>query len=333
MARRRLSDQQHKRIQARQDSLRQQHADAGNEPSDTATVERSGLVIAAFGTALVVEEPDGALWHCKLRRAVGRALCGDQVLWRPQGDGQGVVLTVLARRSVLARREGSRRKLMAANVDRLIVVFSAQIAFNALNLDRILVGAAIQGIEPVIVINKVDLLDDTQLTQWQSQLAAYRTLGYPVLFTSVAQHTGLEALTRQLDGHTSILLGASGVGKSSLVQCLLPQREIRIGAVSEASGRGRHTTSAATLYHLSAGGDLLDAPGLSDFGPDHVTAERISAAFPEILPLLGTCKFRDCAHRNEPGCALLAAVQDGRITAERLNSMHALIAEQSDTSH
>jgi len=330
MARRRLSDQQHKRIQARQDSLRQQHTDAANETSDTTAVERSGLVIAAFGTALVVEEQDGALWHCKLRRAVGRAVCGDQVLWQPQGDGQGVVLTVLARRSELARREGTRRKLMAANVDRLIVVFSAQITFNALNLDRILVGAHIQGIEPVIVINKVDLLNDAQLTQWQTQLAAYQALGYPVLFTSVAQHTGLDELTRQLNGHTSILLGASGVGKSSLVQCLLPQREIRIGAVSEASGRGRHTTSAATLYHLSAGGDLIDAPGLSDFGPDHVTAERISEAFPEIRPLLGTCKFRDCAHRNEPGCALLTAFAKGDISAERLASMHALIAEQSD---
>lgn len=330
MARRRLSDQQHKRIQARQDSLRQQHTDAGNETSDTAAVERSGLVIAAFGTALVVEEQDGALWRCQLRRAVGRALCGDHVLWQPQGDGQGVVLTVLARRSELARREGTRRKLMAANVDRLIAVFSAQIAFNALNLDRILVGANIQGIEPVIVINKVDLLNDAQLTQWQAQLAVYRALGYTVVFTSVARHTGLDDLTRQLNGHTSILLGASGVGKSSLVQCLLPQREIRIGAVSEASGRGRHTTSAATLYHLSAGGDLIDAPGLSDFGPDHVTAERISEAFPEIRPLLGTCKFRDCAHRNEPGCALLAALQKGDISAERLASMHALIAEQND---
>jgi len=330
MARRRLSDQQHKRIQARQDSLRQQHTDAANEPSDITAIERSGLVIAAFGTALVVEEQDGALWHCKLRRAVGRALCGDQVLWQPQGDGQGVVLTVLARRSELARREGTRRKLMAANVDRLIVVFSAQITFNALNLDRILVGAHIQGIEPVIVINKVDLLNDAQLTQWQTQLAVYQALGYPVLFTSVAKHTGLDELTRQLNGHTSILLGVSGVGKSSLVQCLLPQREIRIGAVSEASGRGRHTTSAATLYHLSAGGDLIDAPGLSDFGPDHVTAERISEAFPEIRPLLGTCKFRDCAHRNEPGCALLAALEKGNISAERLASMHALIAEQND---
>lgn len=332
MARRRLSDQQHKRIQARQDSLRQQHTDAGNETSETVVVERSGLVVAAFGTALVVEEQDGALWHCKLRRAVGRALCGDQVLWQPQGDGQGVVLTVLARRSELARREGTRRKLMAANVDRLIVVFSAQIAFNALNLDRILVGAHIQGIEPVIVINKVDLLDAAQLTQWRTRLAIYQALDYPVLFTSVARRTGLDELTRQLNGHTSILLGASGVGKSSLVQCLLPQREIRIGAVSEVSGRGRHTTSAATLYHLALGGDLIDAPGLSDFGPDHVSAERISEAFPEIRPLLGTCKFRDCAHRNEPGCALLAALEKEDISTERLANMHALIAEQNDSA-
>jgi ribosome biogenesis GTPase / thiamine phosphate phosphatase len=329
MARRRLSEQQHKRIQARQDSLRQQHT----ENTGTAAAERSGLVIAAFGTALVVEDQDGALWHCQLRRAVGRALCGDRVLWHPQGDRQGVVLTVLARRSELARREGTRRKLMAANVDRLIVVFSAQIAFNALNLDRILVGAHIQGIEPVIVINKIDLLTDAQLTEWETLLAVYRALGYPVLFTSVAQHAGLDELTRHMIGHTGILLGASGVGKSSLVQCLLPQREIRIGAVSAASGRGRHTTSAATLYHLPSGGDLIDAPGLSDFGPDHVTAERVSAAFPEIRPLLGSCKFRDCVHRNEPGCALLAAVREGKITAYRLSSMHALIAEQNDTAH
>lgn len=332
MARRRLSDQQHKRIQARQDSLRQQHTDAGNEASITITVERSGLVIAAFGTALVVEEQDGALWHCKLRRAVGRAVCGDQVLWQPQGDGQGVVLTVLARRSELARREGARRKLMAANVDRLIVVLSTQVAFNVLSLDRILVGAAIQGIEPVIVINKIDLLNAVQQSQWETQLAVYRALGYPVVFTSVAQRTGLDELTAQLRDHTGILLGASGVGKSSLVQCLLPQREIRIGAVSEASGRGRHTTSAATLYHLSSGGDLIDAPGLSDFGPDSVSPERLASAFPEFRPLLGCCKFRDCTHRNEPGCALLTAVQDGRISAQRLSSMHALIAEQNDTT-
>ena len=329
MARRRLSDQQHKRIQARQDSLRQQHTDASNDTTSTAVVERSGLVIAAFGTTLVVEEKDGTLWHCKLRRAVGRALCGDQVLWQPQGDGQGVVLTVLTRRSELARLEGTRRKLMAANVDRLIVVLTTQVPFNALNLDRSLVGADIQGIEPVIVLNKVDLLNAAQRVQWETHLSVYRALGYPVVFTSVKQHVGLDDLTRQLCDNTSILLGASGVGKSSLVQCLLPEREIRIGAVSEASGRGRHTTSAATLYHLASGGDLIDAPGLSDFGPDSVTPERLTEAFPEFRPLLGTCKFRDCSHRNEPGCALLEALREGKISAERWASLHALIAEQN----
>ncbi|MHB8745089.1 MAG: ribosome small subunit-dependent GTPase A [Gammaproteobacteria bacterium] len=324
---RRLSDQQHRRIQARQTQLRQQHAVPIEGAAENA---RNGLVVAAFGTTLVVEEADGALWNCTLRRAAGRALCGDQVLWQPHGDAQGVVLTVLTRHNQLAHREGTRRKFMAANVDRLIVVLSAQIAFNAANLDRVLVGAALQEIGALIVLNKIDLLSSAQLSDWQTQLAGYRTLGYGVIFTSVKQHIGLDVLVEQLCAHTGVLIGASGVGKSSLVHCLLPDRDIRIGAVSAVSGRGRHTTSAATLYHLAAGGNLIDAPGLSDFGPDTVAPQRIAQAFMEFRPYLGTCKFRDCSHRNEPGCALLDAVQCGAVSAQRLASLHALIAEQSE---
>lgn len=324
---RRLSDQQYRRIQARQTQLREQHALPVAGAADKA---RAGLVIAAFGTTLVVEANDNTLWQCSLRRAAGRALCGDRVLWQAGVDGQGVVLSVLTRRNQLAHRDGTRPKLIAANVDRLIVVLSAQLAFNALNLDRVLTGAALQDIDALIVINKIDLLNDAQQDEWDAHLAPYRALGYPVVRTSARQCAGVDALAAALAAHSGVLIGASGVGKSSLVRCLLPSRDIRVGAVSALSGRGRHTTSVATLYHLPTGGDLTDAPGLSDFGPSPVTPERLAQAFTEFRPYLGTCKFRDCSHRNEPGCALLDAVQRGAIAAQRLASLHALIAAQNE---
>ena len=218
---------------------------------------------------------------------------------------------------------------MAANIDQVVVVIASKPSFEYGMLDRYLAAAELIGATPVIVVNKADLLDADSRAKLEQRLSVYREIGYPLLFTSTRSNAALVELHRQLKAHTSILVGQSGVGKSSLVQALLPDLDIRIGTLSQVTGLGRHTTTVAMLYHLPDGGNLIDSPGVRDFTLGSVEVEKLASGFREFTPYLGQCRFHNCRHLSEPGCAVQDAARAGAISKLRLENYQQLVINQS----
>ncbi len=216
-------------------------------------------------------------------------------------------------------------KPVAANVDQIIVVFAPIPEPHANLIDRYLIAAEHAGIAPLLLLNKADLIDEGNRAALESLLGVYRQLDYPLLEVSAHDGAGMSALRERLDGRISVFVGQSGVGKSSLVNSLLPDVDTRVGALSEQTGKGTHTTTTARLFHFPGGGDLIDSPGIREFGLGHVSRD-VEAGFIEFRDLLGTCRFRDCRHDREPGCALLKALDDGRIQPQRMASYRHILS-------
>ncbi|WP_054774201.1 ribosome small subunit-dependent GTPase A, partial [Methylogaea oryzae] len=220
---------------------------------------------------------------------------GDQVLWEPCGDDQGRVVAVLPRRSELLRpAHGGKTRLVAANLDQVLVVMAPEPEPDFLLADQILAVCEHRDIGAVLLFNKIDLFDGD--AEVESQLQGYAAIGYPLLRVSVKQGAGMSELQAALAGKTSMLAGQSGVGKSSISRALLPEHDIRVGHISALSGLGRHTTTAATLYHLAAGGDLIDSPGVAVFGMADMTPAILAQNYRDFQPFLPRCRYNDCAH-------------------------------------
>ena len=290
-----------------------------------------GRVLVCHGAQSVVEDEAEGLHQCRQRRRLeSRPLCGDRVLWRPTSPGEGVIEAVQPRSTLLTRGDfRNQPKATAANVDRMVVVLSAEAPDRDL-LDRYLALAVNLGIGALAWVNKLDLLSGSEVARLMEGLDLYPGLDCPVLGGSASQAIGLEALQAELAGHVAVLVGASGVGKSSLVNALVPDLDLRIGALSEASGLGRHTTTATTLFHLPGGGDLIDSPGIRALRLGHLSPGQIEIGFPEIARLRGDCQYRDCRHHVEPGCAVRAAAAAGAIDGHRLESFQRLLREQGE---
>ncbi|WP_236171288.1 small ribosomal subunit biogenesis GTPase RsgA [Pseudomonas pseudonitroreducens] len=293
--------------------------------------EQTGQVIAHFGVQVEVEAQDGddagQVFRCHLRANLPPLVTGDQVVWRPGNQGIGVIVAQLPRTSEL-RRPDMRGVLkpVAANVDRIVIVFAPRPEPHANLIDRYLVAAEHAGIKPLLLLNKADLIDEENAPFLDALLGTYRELGYPLLEVSAANGLALDALRAALNEHVSVFVGQSGVGKSSLVNALLPGVDTRVGDLSEVTGKGTHTTTTARLFHFPAGGDLIDSPGIREFGLGHVSRDDVEAGFIEFHDLLGHCRFRDCKHDREPGCALLKALEDGRVSPQRMNSYRHILA-------
>ena len=330
MARRHLSERQREQIRQTQEQRRRRAAERSTRQADELEdaglgSEQPGLVIANYGPALIVESSRGEWYRCALRQHLGTLVCGDRVLWQPAGADEGVVIALDERRSLLSRPDYSGRpRPVAANLDQLVVVVAPQPPVQEYLIDSYLVASVTIGVEALLVINKIDLLDVPGMAEWEARLAIYRRIGYPLLFASTHTAHGLDALRDRLKGRTSILVGQSGVGKSSLIKTLLPDLEIRIQALSAATGLGTHATSTAMLYHLPDSGDLIDSPGVRGFTLGTLDAVALEQGFVEFAPYLGQCRFSDCSHTVEPGCALLTAVERGEIDPCRLQSYHQL---------
>lgn len=334
MAKRRLSGQQTARIRDSQHRRAVRAADNGAAEGP----ELRGLVIAHFGRQLDVEALDGpaagSMLRCHVRANLGALVTGDQVVWCPQPSADdapgGVVVAALPRHSLLARpaSHSGEPRPVAANVDRIAVVIAPQPEPFANLIDRYLVAAEALDIQPLLVLNKTDLLPAAGDTGINTLLNRYRAIGYPVYSVAARSGSGLEQLAAALQGHTSVLVGQSGVGKSSLIAALLPGVDVRVGALSEAEAKGRHTTTTARLFHLPGGGDLIDSPGIREFGLGHLERADVEAGFIEFRPFLGRCRFRDCRHRDEPDCALRDAAAQGLIDPARMTSYRAIVADQ-----
>jgi ribosome biogenesis GTPase / thiamine phosphate phosphatase len=282
-------------------------------------------VIIRHGATLGVEAQDGTLIQCQTRQNIGHPVCGDRVIVDPTGEGSGVVTALLPRQSVLSRPDFSgREKPLAANLTQLVIVLAPRPEPSGFLLDQYLVTAETIRIKPLIAINKIDLLKQDEADAFYSGLAHYERIGYDSVRVSAKQDHGLDALIERLKGETSMLVGQSGVGKSSLINALLPEHDVETGRLSEATGLGRHTTSAATLYRLPEGGELIDSPGVRSFRLNNLSREEIEQGFPEFRPYLGACRFHNCSHEHEPDCAIHAAIEAGEISAQRLQNFQLL---------
>lgn len=331
MSKKKLSKGQQRRVSANH-QRRLKHADNKVEWEDSQLGEaQEGIIISRFGMHADVESAAGTLHRCNIRRTIKSLVTGDRVVWRAGNEAlagiSGIVEAVHPRRSVLTRPDFyDGVKPIAANIDQIVIV-SAILPELSLNIiDRYLVACETLEVEPLIVLNKIDLLDDEARQFVDGLMDVYRALNYPVIMVSSHTQQGIDELEQALTGRISIFAGQSGVGKSSLLNALLALGEdILVNEVSDNSGLGQHTTTAARLYHFPHGGDVIDSPGVREFGLWHLEPEQVTRGFVEFRDYLGSCKFRDCSHDNDPGCAIRAAVERGDIAEERFDNYHRIL--------
>jgi len=333
MARRRLSDQQKARVAKIQDRRRQRAASQAEDSlaKGADSEQHGGRVIVRHGRSLLILAEDGSSVHAMLRANLGEAVCGDKVVWQGTANGEGVVVAMQPRTTALSRPGfGGQEKTIAANITQLVVVLACQPEPTGYMSDQYLVAAERIGVRGLICLNKADLLDAEGRARFRERFALYEDIGYPVIQISAKTEHGLDPLLERLRDQTSILVGQSGVGKSSLINALIPRQQVLEGSLSDATGLGRHTTSAATLYELESGGELIDSPGVRSFRLGPLTRQELEQGFRDFAPLLGRCRFHNCAHLAEPGCAIRAAVESGQIRPERLESYQHMIGASGD---
>lgn len=325
MAAKRLSEHQSTRIAQREQAVIDGYTTTGT------TDYTKSVIVGSLGHEVLVESATGNEVLCKTHRDRTRPVCGDEVLWIDEGNSKGIVEAVLPRRSLLERPDNNgKMRTIAANLDRIVIIIAPKPDFNEGLLDRYLVAASIINVTPIIVLNKVDLLNKDDYADITARLAVYKKLGYEVLDTSAGKKIGITELNTALSGHTCILVGQSGVGKSSLVNQLLPDVDARTNEISEATGKGKHTTTSARLYHMPCGGQMIDSPGIREFGLVHASPEDIQQGYAEIRQAAGQCRFNDCRHQDEPGCAVLAAVEKGAIDPQRYERYQRILESIAD---
>lgn len=314
------------------------HVDA-NHDRRLATLEESdllhGRVTGRFGKHADVEDVQGLVHRCFIRRTISSVVCGDLVMFSQGTEAEsgvsGVIELVKDRQSLLSRPDFyDGVKPIAANVDQIVIVSALLPTFSTNIIDRYLVACEDAGIEPLVVVNKAELLSSTEQKALEASINMYASLGYRCLLTSCYTAAGLDRLKQQLTDRTSVFVGQSGVGKSSLINALIPEADELIGDISDNSGLGQHTTTAAKLVHFPSGGDLIDSPGVREFALWHLPVERVTWGFIEFRDYIGGCKFRDCKHHNDPGCAIRAAVEEGKIEQQRFDSYHKILASMQD---
>ena len=282
----------------------------------------TALITASYGLRYTVQTRDGAAYDATTRKKRVDFACGDFVHIQIQNGEQAVITGYLPRKSLLYRQDAWRTKLIAANTDRLFIITAAVPSPSENLLQRALLAAEAGGISPYIVLNKTDLPESRG---WRQRLDFYRTLGYHLV--EVSALGGADKLRPLLAGHTSIFLGQSGMGKSTLTNALLGREAARTDGLSAALDSGKHTTTHAKLYHLAADTRLIDSPGLQEFGLHHLAAADLPHYFPEMRPLVGRCRFHNCSHRQEPACAIKQAAEEGLIRTERLQLLQRITDE------
>ena len=333
MSKRRLSKHQLARIS--QNQRRELGQDGSNSADAQTSLEKcNGRIISHYGQHVDVEslitEDEGRIIRCTERSNLPRLVTGDLVVWSDDGADGGVVLALGQRRNFFGRPSPEGQfKAMAANIDRVLVVFASSPTPHVSLIDRYLVAIEQQHLTAVLVLNKLDLLNQEELTELDYILSPYGEIGYPVYKVSAEDGRGMDELEQVLANQTTILVGQSGVGKSSLLNKLSSGKLADVAPLSESWDRGTHTTTTSSLYHMP-GFDLIDSPGIREFGLGHIDEQQVFEGFIEFRPFAGSCKFRDCSHRQEPGCAIQAALEAGQIGVERVDSYFRIIDSLSE---
>ena len=288
-----------------------------------------GLVVAAHGRHVVVETPEGRRVHCHPRGKKSELVVGDRVRWLPTGD-EGVIEHLDERRNLLFRQDEWRTKSFAANLDQLLVLVAGEPVFSESQLTRALIAAAQADIPTLIGLNKTDL---PSAATARERLAPYVRMGVEVVELALkAQPAAAKArLAEHLAGKVTLVLGPSGMGKSTLINLLIPQAAAQVGEISQALQAGRHTTTTTTWYWLDdeRRGALIDSPGFQEFGLRQVAPENLAALMPDYASHMGEWRFHNCSHRHEPGCGVRTAMERGEITPSRQRIYEALYDELS----
>ena len=288
-------------------------------------------IIASHGRHYVARDSDGKLWHCIARGKKREVAVNDLVHLTDLGNSgdvsqpQAVIEQIEPRRNLFKRSDQFKEKAIAANVDQVWFVVATEPSFDPELLSRCQIACAAEDIDFVIILNKADLAD--LLPRAEALLEPFARIGIPLIQTSTLDGHGLDRLRHQISGRSTALTGQSGMGKSSLINALVPDAKATIGEISHFLDTGRHTTTTVQAYQQDANTTIIDVPGLQVFGLSHLSDEQILLAFPEFRPHLGDCRFRDCRHDQDPGCALRTAVDNGSATEPRLALLRRLLQE------
>lgn len=336
MAKRKLSKHQKKRLADKRQGAAERAISPSPGRSDSTPPLHPGRVITHFGARALVEDANQQLIQCALRQNLGKLVAGDKVLWHPDKEVGTGVIEQRQPRTQLLTRPGFRgqARMVAANVDQMVIVLGVEPGVHPDVIDRYLVAAHQQQLSCLLVINKMDLLPDpndraviddllapyVSLTKQSNQLRA-------LIFVSTQTGEGMSALQQAMASHASVLVGPSGAGKSSLIKHMVPDQDIRIQSLSQATGLGRHTTSNSILYHCPhtpTPGLLIDTPGVRQFDPTPMALEQLEQAYPDFAPFLGHCQFDNCTHDHEPKCAIIQAVEQDQIAYSRYQSFQRL---------
>lgn len=313
---------------------RSQHGAQGRKGRERAAPAsgQAGLVVATHGRHVIVEQADGQRLICHPRGKKSEAVVGDRVVWQPtlEGGDEGVIVAVNDRRNLLYRQDEWRSKSFAANLDQLLMWIAVEPVFSEVQLTRALIAAKAADIPVTIVLNKIDLPGAPQA---RARLAPYTAMGYRVVELSLKQEA--EAARSQvmplLADRATLVLGPSGAGKSTLINTLLPDAAAAVGEISQALNSGRHTTTSSLWYWLDAAHTtaVIDSPGFQEFGLHHIAPMDLARLMPDLAPHVADCRFHNCTHRQEPGCAVQAAAARGDISPTRLGLYTALFDELS----
>ncbi len=290
--------------------------------------ELQGLIVAAHGRHYLAHAEGKAL-QCVTRGKKSDVATGDRVRLKATSADQAVIEEILPRDTLLYRSDQYKSKLLAANVTQLFIVVATEPGFSDDLVSRSLVAAEAAGIRVHLVLNKTDIVP--LLPAARDRLALYRALGYPVHEVSAAKDPAgtLSTLQPLMTGQSTILIGQSGMGKSSLIQLLVPDADIAVQEISQRLDSGKHTTTFTRLFEIDANTRVIDSPGFQEFGLYHLTEGMLERGFPEFAPVLGKCRFYNCHHLAEPGCALLGAIDAGQISPERHALYRQLLHESS----
>ena len=285
-----------------------------SKESPAPTLCEEGLVIAHLGQGIAVEH-ENRIILCQTLRKLETVAVGDKVLWSQTSPEQGRIESILPRRSLLARpTRNNKIRPVAANIDTVYVVIAVEPYCDFLLIDQYLAVCENSQINVALILNKADLGQSEAIEQ---ELLTYQSLGYQIHRVSSKTGMGLTELKLALQNQVSVFSGQSGVGKSSITNALIPDKNLRTNTVSETTKHGRHTTTAATLYHIDNGGDLIDSPGVAIFGLADLNRQQLAQGYREFLPFIDDCKFNDCSHHHDKGCAVRVTAEDGDITMAR----------------
>jgi ribosome biogenesis GTPase len=335
MSKRRLSKHQLARIS--QNQRKQLGCDEADSVDAQTSLEKcNGRIISHYGQHVDVEslldDDQGQLIRCTQRSNLPKLVTGDLVVWSEDGADGGVILALGQRRNFFGRPSPEGQfKAIAANIDSVLVVFASSPTPHVSLIDRYLVAIEQLHLTAVLVLNKLDLLNHEELAELDHMLSPYRSIGYPIYKVSAEDGRGMPELEQALANQTTILVGQSGVGKSSLLNKLNSGKLANVAPLSATWARGTHTTTTSSLYHMR-GFDLIDSPGIREFGLGHIDGQQVFDGFIEFRPFAGSCKFRDCSHTAEPDCAIQAAVEAGQISIERVESYFRILDSLNELS-